>query len=84
MTLGIRPHNIAIRPPEEAAFGATVALIERTGAETMLTCVLPSGRKVCVVGPAHIAARNGDRIGLAVDAAHLRCFDTATGKALAA
>ncbi|WP_274631284.1 ABC transporter ATP-binding protein [Arvimicrobium flavum] len=84
VTLGVRPHHISILPVEEVAFGATVALVERTGAETVLTCALPSGRKVCVVGPAQIAARSGERIGLAFNPAHVRCFDTRTGRALAA
>ncbi len=83
VTLGIRPHDIRIRPAEEADFGATVTLVERTGAETVLTCTLPSGRRICVVGPAQIAARSGERIGLAFDPAHLRCFDTKSGMAVA-
>jgi len=84
ITLGVRPHDLQIAVDGDAAFSATVALIERTGAETVLTCALPSGRKVCVVGPAQLAARNGERIGLAFDPAHLRYFDTQTGRALAA
>jgi len=84
VTLGIRPHDIRIRPVEEAEFDATVSLVERTGAETVLTCALRSGRKLCVIGPAQIAARSGERIGLAFDPAHLHCFDTKTGQVLGA
>jgi multiple sugar transport system ATP-binding protein len=83
ITLGVRPHAIRIVPAGDAALSATVALVERTGAETVLTCALPSGRKVCVVGPAQVEAGNGERIGLAFDPSHLRCFDTQTGRALA-
>ena len=84
ITLGLRPHDIRIVPAADAAFSATVALVERTGAETVLTCALPSGHRVCVVGPAQIEVRTGERIGLAFDPSHLRCFDTQTGRALAA
>ena len=84
VTIGIRPHHVAIRPTGENVLGATVSLVEHTGAETMLTCLLPSGRIVRVVGPAQVGARHGERIGLAFDAAHLRCFDAASGRALAA
>jgi len=82
VTFGIRPHDIRIRPLEEAEFGATVTLVERTGAETVLTCALPSGRRICVIGPAQIAATSGERVGLAFEHAHLHCFDAKTGQAI--
>ena len=82
ITLGIRPHDVRIRPSEGAELSATITLVERTGAETVLTCMLPGGRRICAVGPAQIAARTGERIGLAFDLSHLHCFDTKTGKVL--
>ncbi len=84
VTLGVRPHNIQITRPEDATFHATVGLVERTGAETVLTCALPSGRKISVVAPAELALRNGERVGLTLDPTHLRCFDSRTGQAIAA
>ncbi len=84
ITIGVRPHDLTIVPADDPALTATVALVEHTGAETVLTCTLASGRKVCVIGPAQISAGKGERIGLAFNTSHLRCFDTQTGRALAA
>ncbi|HWK64433.1 MAG TPA: sn-glycerol-3-phosphate ABC transporter ATP-binding protein UgpC [Rhizobiaceae bacterium] len=82
VTIGIRPHDIRLQPAENAAVTAAVALVERTGAETVITGTLPSGRTVCVVAPGQIAARAGERVGLAFNPAHLHCFDTKSGQAL--
>jgi multiple sugar transport system ATP-binding protein len=84
LTLGVRPHHIALRSPEGADVTAAIVLVERTGAETVLTCELPSARRICVVAPGMADGRAGDRVGLAFDPAGLHCFDTKTGQALAA
>jgi multiple sugar transport system ATP-binding protein len=82
VTIGIRPHDINIHEPEDSGFNATVALVERTGAETVLTCKLPSDRTVCVIAPAQIPIKSGERVGLTFDSARLHRFDTNTGRAL--
>ncbi|MGO4835586.1 ABC transporter ATP-binding protein, partial [Rhizobiaceae sp. 2RAB30] len=82
ITLGIRPHDIVLGPVESSDITASVALVERTGAETVITGALPSGRAVCVVRPGQAAVKAGERIGLAFDPARLHRFDTKSGQAL--
>jgi len=82
VTLGIRPHHIALRPANGAEVTGTIALVERTGAETVLTCTLPSGRSICVVSPGLVDGKAGDVVGLAFNAAELHCFDAKTGETL--
>ena len=83
VTVGIRPHDIALRPVEGSDIVGQISLVERTGAETVLTCALPSGRRVCVVAPGLANGRAGDRVGLGFNVAQLHCFDTASGNAVA-
>lgn len=82
VTIGIRPHDIVLCPVEGADIAATVARVELTGAETVLTCRLPSGGELCVVVSGVAAQRPGEPVGLALNTAHLHCFDRDTGKAL--
>ena len=84
ITLGIRPHDIKLQPASGARITATITLVERTGAETVVVGALPSGRTVCAVMPGQIAATPGERVGLGIDRSKVHCFDTATGNALAA
>jgi multiple sugar transport system ATP-binding protein len=84
VTLGIRPHDIKIHAPEGSELHAAVALVEPTGAETLLTCKLPSGRTISIVAPALISAKVGDRIGFSFDPTRLHCFDSKTGNAVRA
>ena len=80
--LGIRPHHIGLESPEDAEITARIELVERTGAETVYTCVLPSERKICVVAPGVAEGRSGDSVGLVFNTAELHRFDTRTGEAL--
>jgi len=83
ITLGVRPHNITLGPAESSDIAGTVALVEHTGAENLLTCSLPSGRKICAVAPPQIAPQVGERVGLIFDPLHSHYFDTNSGQALA-
>ena len=82
ITLGVRPHDMKIVPPDTTNLCANISLVERTGSETVLTCALPSGRRICIVAPPQIEVTNNERIGLTFDPARLRIFETQTGRAL--
>jgi len=84
ITLGIRPHDIKLRPVDDASITATIKQVERTGAETVVVATLPSQTAVCAVIPGQIAVTAGEQIGLDVDRSKIHCFDKMTGNALAA
>ncbi|MDN5925840.1 MAG: sn-glycerol-3-phosphate ABC transporter ATP-binding protein UgpC [Hyphomicrobiales bacterium] len=84
ITVGVRPHDIMLKPADQAKLKATVAVVERTGAETVVTCTLPSGRHVCAAMPGQVAVNAGEQVGLGFNPLQLHYFDTGSGKALAA
>jgi multiple sugar transport system ATP-binding protein len=84
ITVGVRPHDLRFEPVGQAKLKATVAIVERTGAETVVTCTLPSGRNVCAAMPGQIAVNAGEQVGLGFNPMQLHYFDPRSGKALVA
>jgi ABC-type sugar transport system ATPase subunit len=84
VTIGVRPHDIMLGPIDRTKLKATVAMVERTGAETVVTCTLASGKNVCAAMPGQVAVNAGDQVGLGFNPLQLHYFDPGSGKALAA
>lgn len=82
--LAFRPHAASLAPaPHSLAVRGTVALVEFTGAECMVTLTAACGTKVVAVLDAQATARPGDALSLHVPLAAWHAFD-AQGNSLAA
>jgi multiple sugar transport system ATP-binding protein len=84
ITIGVRPHDIVLESAGQANLNAKVATVERTGAETVVTCILSSGRNICAAIPGQFDVNVGERVGLGFNPSRLHYFDAKNGKVLAA
>jgi multiple sugar transport system ATP-binding protein len=81
VVLGVRPEEIGLGPPGEGPLGGRVQLVERLGAETVVTVALPAG-EVLVRTPRDAELRAGDEVSLRVAPDAILFFDPASGAAL--
>jgi multiple sugar transport system ATP-binding protein len=80
VTLGIRPEFLALDPA--GALRGRVAVDEYLGSSRCLHVDTQAGRLVARVAPEAPGAR-GEELGLRLDPAHVRLFDTGSGKRIA-
>ena len=81
--LGLRPEDVTLQPAAQAAAGGlpgTVELVESLGAETLIYVATDSGAQLVARQATRSALRNGDRVGVFVEAANAHRFD-AQGRA---
>jgi len=76
--LGVRPEHVALVAPDDpaAAFAGAVVIVERLGNATILYVDTPAGQLV-VQGEGNLSASPGERVGLALDQAHIHLFGVA-------
>jgi len=80
VVLGLRPEHLRLAG-DAPALSATVAVVEASGADTLLV-LREGGVTLTVLVRDRVAANPGDRIGLTPDADQLHFFDAATGARL--
>ncbi|MFC7435055.1 ABC transporter ATP-binding protein [Hydrogenophaga bisanensis] len=80
-TLGLRPEHI--RLDGSAPWKGEVSVVEPTGADTYVVVSTVSGDVTVRVAP-QVRVQPGERVGLAVEAAHASWFDARSGQRLAA
>jgi multiple sugar transport system ATP-binding protein len=84
VAMGIRPEDLRIAGPGDAAelaLDAVVEVIEKLGSEILLDTLVGRNAMVAAVEPTVRAARH-ERVRLAVNPERLHFFDTATDAAL--
>ncbi|MEM7488372.1 MAG: ABC transporter ATP-binding protein [Pseudomonadota bacterium] len=82
VTVGFRPEDAALCPPEDGTFTAEVFIAEMTGDETLVTLSGPKDEHIVVRADPDIDIADGARVGLAVDPSKRYYFDAATGDRL--
>lgn len=75
LTLGIRPHNLAIA--ESGSLAGVVELVERLGSETVVSFTLSTGENWTCVLDGDVKFQRGQSIGLAVPPEQALLFDAA-------
>jgi multiple sugar transport system ATP-binding protein len=75
LTLGIRPEGLVIAPT--GLVPAVVRLVEQLGAVSLVHCDVDGATKVIAQVAGSDRYHPGDRVGLAVDPAHVHLFDAA-------
>jgi multiple sugar transport system ATP-binding protein len=81
--VGLRPEDVTLQPVAQARSGTlpgTVELVESLGAETLIYVTTDSGAQLVARQATRSALHNGDRVGIAVEAANAHRFD-AQGRA---
>ncbi len=76
-TYGVRPCDLKIT--KDGAIVANIAVIEPTGAETLLVARTPAGREIGVVVRERFTLKSGQTIRLSTALAAVHLFDTETG-----
>lgn len=79
LTLGIRPEDMRICPPEAGDLVGTVTLTEPRGHESVVT-VETSGQSIKIIAPMGSIPREAETVGLALNLDALAFFDGATGQ----
>ncbi|NNU62828.1 ABC transporter ATP-binding protein [Ochrobactrum soli] len=81
VTLGVRPEHWRVQSVSDAALNATLAVVEPTGAETML--LLKHGNEELIVSMKHRPQFSpGDQLALVPEADSIHLFDSQTGSRL--
>jgi multiple sugar transport system ATP-binding protein len=78
VTLGVRPEDLTLAEPATAPIQGSVFAVEPTGDAVLLTLTVGPTRIAARV-PREWRAREGERVGLAPDAARIHLFDRMTG-----
>ncbi|HTN61699.1 MAG TPA: TOBE domain-containing protein, partial [Devosia sp.] len=80
-TLGVRPENLKLCPPEQALVTGKVDLVEHLGEVTILYLDIGADQPILAKFEKTQAFTKGDSLSLTAEAADLHAFDTA-GSAL--
>jgi multiple sugar transport system ATP-binding protein len=84
--LGVRPEHLSLGAASAAgsgsAFGASIHVLEPTGAETQVVCKVGT-QDVMVMVRDRISAQPGDAVSLVPDMSRAHVFDAASGKRMA-
>ena len=75
LLLGVRPEHLLL--DDNSSWRGQVSVVEPTGPDTYVVVDTPSGTLTLRTG-AQTQVRPGDRVGIAVDAAHAHWFDAAS------
>ncbi|MET0569147.1 MAG: sn-glycerol-3-phosphate ABC transporter ATP-binding protein UgpC [Hyphomicrobiaceae bacterium] len=83
--LGFRPETARLKREDGAGvvLDGEARLVERLGAETIVTLALPNGTEVLVRAPGDTALAMGEKAPLSIAAGDLYLFDPVTGEAVA-
>ncbi len=77
--VGLRPEYVTLHPIEQHAdkdlMQGTVELVEALGAETLIYVATEAGAQLVARQNTRSTLRAGDKVGVAVDAAHAHLFD---------
>jgi multiple sugar transport system ATP-binding protein len=87
VTLGIRPHDLAIVPAADAAVKGRVDVVEPRGSELLVHLRLGAqgeGPELRVIAPPEPLPAVETAVGLRADTERLHWFDSATGQRLEA
>ncbi len=82
VVLGVRPHDIAIRPVGQGDLDATVDVVEPLGSELILYLRVESGQEtltVRAIAPPDLAVAPDTKVGLTLDPLRLHWFNADTG-----
>jgi multiple sugar transport system ATP-binding protein len=82
VVLGVRPHDIAIRPAGQGDLDATVDVVEPLGSELIVYLRLESGQEVLTVraiAPPDLGVAPDTKVGLTLDPVRLHWFNADTG-----
>ncbi|HEU5040344.1 MAG TPA: sn-glycerol-3-phosphate ABC transporter ATP-binding protein UgpC [Gemmatimonadales bacterium] len=85
VTLGVRPHDVAVVAPGAGQVDARVDVVEPRGSELLVYVRLGEGDdapEVRVVTPPETPVPDDGTVGLRLDPGRLHWFDTATGRRL--
>jgi ABC-type sugar transport system ATPase subunit len=74
ITVGVRPEHLLVGHAAPGGVMATIEAVEVLGAETLLTLLVGTDRFTARVSR-NLPVKRGERIPLAMDPAHLHCFD---------
>jgi ABC-type sugar transport system ATPase subunit len=74
VTLGVRPEHVAVVPEGQGDLTAAVDLVEQLGGETLLYASSPGLPPLTVRETGQLMRGRGERVGLALDRAHLHLF----------
>jgi multiple sugar transport system ATP-binding protein len=85
--LGIRPEHIQIHPTsaqeDRDCLVLEVDLVEPLGRETLITAIVPgSNMRLNILADAQCPSRQGDRLTVKFDPAHLFVFDVNNGRTI--
>ena len=83
VTLGVRPHDLAITAPGQGAASARVDVVEPRGSELLVHLRLGAegaGQEIRVVSPPEPLPAVDSVVGLRVQPQQLHWFDTQTGR----
>jgi multiple sugar transport system ATP-binding protein len=75
ITLGIRPEDIAVAPPDSAMLAGEVQIAEHLGGETFVYVNLQGGQSITVEIQGQASASAGERIGLSFADTAYHLFD---------
>jgi len=83
--LGLRPHDVALGPPNQGTVTARVRVIEPLGSTTLLHVQItdPRDTVVRVVVPVDRGVALDEEVGLVVDPKHVHVFDGSSGRRVA-
>jgi ABC-type sugar transport system ATPase subunit len=86
ITLGVRPHDLAITAPGQGAASARVDVVEPRGSELLVHLRLGAegaGQEIRVVAPPEPLPAVESVVGLRAEPQRLHWFDTRTGRRIA-
>jgi multiple sugar transport system ATP-binding protein len=81
--VGLRPEDVTLRPAGQGGLPGTVDLVEALGAETLIYVTMGGGAQIIARQATRTTLRNGDKVGVVVEAANAHRFD-AQGRAVRA
>jgi len=78
---GLRPEHLTlVEASAKDAFAVNISIIERTGSQSFV--VMETEPEIVVATSERLSLRNGDRVHLRIDAAHVHLFSVDTGIAI--
>jgi multiple sugar transport system ATP-binding protein len=73
--VGLRPEDVSLTPAGQGGLSGKVDLVEALGAETLIYVTLDGGPQIIARQATRTTLREGDQVGVSVEAANAHCFD---------